>query len=37
MRAVGGRATRSWSYACHEGNLGLRNALSAARADDGGR
>ena len=26
-----------FEYACHEGNLGLRNILSAARATDGER
>ena len=25
-----------FEYACHEGNYGMRNILSAARADEGG-
>ncbi len=27
---------RVYQYACHEGNYGMRNILSAARADEGG-
>jgi hypothetical protein len=34
MLKKGDFAQRPFEYACHEGNYGLRNILSAARADD---
>jgi hypothetical protein len=30
----GGAAQRPFEYACHEGNYGLRNILTAARAEE---